>query len=837
MKRIGQAGFALASALCGSLVVLAAGPARGAQSPQVPIPGAAIPQFAQPLPQLNLACVNGGAGCTAPGGIPAFLGNKALTVRMCEFQATVLPPGTFAPGVQPLTWVWGYLVDPTGTNTCSQLVDLYKNPATGAMDSYLGPVLISNRGEGSTDVTWVNDLGDVAFDGSPGTRVLAYKYSTDQTLHWADPLAQQVDGDSNECEMLVAVSGFIDPQTGLPQNFPPPGHPCSLNYGEAAPAPIAAVPHLHGGEQPAEIDGGPDAWWTSDGDHFGHKYYSFDGAGPNAALYKYPNLQEAAPLWFHDHTLGVTRLNVFAGLAGTYYVQDRALIPTAAGGTCTANCLPANLPPLSEVVPLVLQDRMFDSNGELFYTADSAGGILWATNPEHPYWSPEFIGDVNVVNGRAWPFLQVQARRYRFLLINGSDTRTYQLSLSDPVGANGPRMWVIATDGGYLDTPTSVGPSSAMSDLIIHPGERYEVIIDFASNGNRRNASTIVLGNSGRTPFPGGTPPQGSTLGRVMQFVVAPGAVVDTSYNPASGVPLRQGPNQIQRLVDPATGRLAAGVTPARTRVLTLNEVLGPPQTVPDPVTGVLTPFPGGPLEALLNNTRFNGKIDDTGLRPDFSTSVVNGTTTLASEVSREGDVEIWEFVNLTADAHPIHLHLVQFQVLNRQRLNAGRYTRVYDGAFGSGPVPLPTGCVAGVFCPGYGPPLDYAAALNPLSGGKLGGNPDPAPFLQGSVQPPLPSEAGWKDTAVTLPGMVTRFAVRWAPNSLPTSTASAGLHFPFDPTGGADEPGELGDFSYVWHCHILEHEDNEMMRPDFVTLNPAAPPRAARELVRGVDY
>jgi FtsP/CotA-like multicopper oxidase with cupredoxin domain len=148
----------------------------------------------------------------------------------------------------------------------------------------------------------------------------------------------------------------------------------------------------------------------------GHGYYTVPGASVNASLYKYPNVQEAAPIWFHDHTLGATRLNVYAGLAGAYYIVDPTLN------------LPANLQPVSEVVPLVLQDRMFDTNGQLFFQADSAGGLLWATNPEHPYWSPEFVGDTIVVNGKAWPYLNVQAKRYRFLFLNGSNARTYKCS-------------------------------------------------------------------------------------------------------------------------------------------------------------------------------------------------------------------------------------------------------------------------------------------------------------------------------------------------------------------------------------------------------------------------
>jgi spore coat protein A len=235
----------------------------------------------------------------------------------------------------------------------------------------------------------------------------------------------------------------------------------------------------------------------------------------------------------------------------------------------------------------------------------------------------------------------------------------------------------------------------------------------------------------------------------------------------------------------------------------------------------VLTPYPGGPLEILVNNTKWAGTN-----RPDFTPISVGGITTYYSELPQEGDTEVWEIVNLTADAHPIHLHLVQFQLMNRQDFNKANYNKTYAAAFGTNltlPAP-PAGCLPGVFCPGFGPPLNYETGIARA----LGGNPDVTPFLQGPVQTPDPQEAGWKDTVITLPGQVTRIAVRWAPTDLPTTTAPAGLHFPFDPSDGFQH-------GYVWHCHIIDHEDNEMMRPDVVQLNPVAP--ASRPLVKGVVY
>jgi spore coat protein A len=106
-----------------------------------------------------------------------------------------------------------------------------------------------------------------------------------------------------------------------------------------------------------------------------------------------------------------------------------------------------------------------------------------------------------------------------------------------------------------------------------------------------------------------------------------------------------------------------------------------------------------------------------------------------------------------------------------------------------------------------------------------VGGNPDVTPFLKGKIQPPAANEAGWKDTFMAPPGMVSRFIVRWAPFELTTNLDPLQYKYPFDPNA-------LG-YGYVWHCHIIDHEDNEMMRPSAV--NPK--PGVLRTYIQGVDY
>lgn len=732
--------------------------------PQTALPGSAIPQFVDPLPLL--------------GGDIVLATGTNLTIRMEEFKANVMPtgfvpvptPANPAPAPYAGTWVWGYQTDGLPTPVAPN----------GALATYINPVVLAYR-HTPTKITWVNNLPNTSLTETP------WATWTDRTLHWADPL--------NE------------------------GHQMTNYVG-----PVPAVAHLHGGEVPPQLDGGPDAWFTPDGIH-GHAYWAGPGNGGNTSVYNYPNTQEAAPIWFHDHALGITRINVYAGIAGAYLLLDEA------------NSWPIDP---TRIVPIVIQDRMFDTNGQLYFPA----GPPFSPNPmDHPFWVPEFEGDVICVNGKVWPFLTVSNKRYAFWFLNGSNARTYNMFLTDPVSKNfGPSIWVIGTDGGLLDTPVKLDPALAVNNsLTMMPGERYLAIIDFAGyeagvigpNGAAYSGNWL-LKNNAKTPFPAGVAPTGTTTGRVMQFVVNPASTLpDEAYNPALGGNLRQ---PMVRLANPATGTPGAGVTVNKTRQLTLNEVMGM----------------AGPLEALVNNSKWNGlsvhkdlgtvngvTFDMHGVRSDFKpvANVANPMDphdyTYYSELPQEGETELWEIVNLTADAHPIHTHLVQFQLMNRQNFNVNKYSGAYNALFPASTVIDPmTGLPypGGVFIGGYGPPLPVGGS-DPRSNGKLGGNPDIGAmkgknllYLQGPATPPLPQEAGWKDTVIMYPGQVTRILVRWAPTDLPANTLAANAYFPFDPNGG---------HGYVWHCHIIDHEDNEMMRPDEVMPNEGA----TRTYVKGVDY
>ncbi|MFL5270155.1 MAG: multicopper oxidase family protein [Stellaceae bacterium] len=583
---------------------------------------------------------------------------------------------------------------------------------------YPGFTIEAQRGT-ATIVTYNNDL--------PSPPPLQKYLTVDQTLEWADPLDRQ---------------GSFDPYVG-----PPP-----------------VVTHLHGGAVPSAFDGHPEAWFTPG--------RQLTGPAFSTNVFEYPNQQEPTTLWFHDHTMGISRLNIHAGLAAFYLIRDQ--YDTGIAGTGL------NLPADNYEIEMVIQDRQFDTKGQLLFPDGHPDGLNGSPpNPGiHPFWIPEFFGDAMVVNGRTWPYLRVEPRRYRFRLLNGSNARFLELRLVEPSSHQpGPAIWQIGTDGGLLDKPVKLSHPTAANDLrlLLGPAERADVIVDFSGFIGR----TLILRNGAKSPFPSGDPPDPRTSGQIMQFRVdLPLSGGDTSFDPAiPGATLRGGANQprpIVRLASPDTGTVAPGVTIAIRRQLIMVEAEGE----------------GGPLEMLLNNTKFDGKRENSGVPlPGFTEDSLGNWL---SELPQVGATELWEIANLTEDAHPIHPHLVQFQLVNRQQIAGDQYAAHWSLAFPDGE-----------FIPGYGPPLPYNT---PNADGAVGGNLAFSSFLQAPARPPRPDETGWKDTIRMLPGEVTRIVVRWAPQDIEISRVTAGINlYPFDPTGA---PG------YVWHCHILDHEDNEMMRP-----------------------
>src|SRR5262249_2251796 len=298
-------------------------------------------------------------------------------------------------------------------------------------------------------------------------------------------------------------------------------------------------------------------------------------------IYTYPNGQEATTLWFHDHVLGMTRLNIYAGLAGFYLIRDP--YDTGIAGTGL------NLPAEPYEIELCVQDRQFDTNGQWFFPSGIPAGVKGTPpNPEiHRFCIPEFFGDAMVVNGKTWPYLNVEPRRYRFRLLNGCNSRFLELRLADSSSDRpGPAFWQIGTDGGLLDRPVALNDPRARDALrlFLPPAARADLIIDFAGLEGR----TFTLRNSANAPYPSGDAPKLNTSGQVMQFWVnLPLRGIDSSFDPAlPRATLRGGKDQppaIVRLTLPELGVIAPAVTISKRRQLILNEVEGK----------------GGPIEVL----------------------------------------------------------------------------------------------------------------------------------------------------------------------------------------------------------------------------------------------
>ncbi|MGA2400524.1 MAG: multicopper oxidase domain-containing protein [Syntrophobacteraceae bacterium] len=755
-----------------------------------------------------------------------------LTVKMKEIDQQVLPASGFGK-----TRVWAYEISDSFTG------------------HVLGPALwpsvtIEAQRNVPTVATYQNMLpsfGQPIAAHKSGTGLVEGLLSVDPTIHWADPLHTTIRFPSMKQVQNPCMTDPLNPVI-------PPG--CDSPFI----GPIPAVPHLHGAEDPSYYDGGPDAWFTpASASHNGPGFSTFNalygglkGTGytkgilgshqysawlakksfakptPGRATYIYDNAQEPGTLWFHDHALGITRTNVYSGLEAFYFLRD-------------PDHEPYNLPKGGHEIEMVFQDRQFDQNGQFVFPDGSTSGTAACgaggdfdeclngppPNPAlHPFWIPEFIGDVAVVNGAPWPVLKVEPRRYLFRLLDGANARMWDLTFGDTAkNETLPPVYVIGNDANYLNTPVKV------SKVFIAPGQRTYVIVDFSGLAGKK----VTLTNDAPVPFPSGLSPvpyAGPCVGGtcpadqpqmhyVMQFKVSiPLKSRDTSCKPAAGGCKR--PAQTVSLASVTNNGLVVN----KKRQLVLKEFEGVGQF------GGL----GGPVEVLVENTRWDGLLSPS-IAKDFPTDGM-------SELPQEGSIEEWDIINLTEDAHPMHTHLTQFQILNRQNFDTdgtmgsgipGGYigfssaTKYIPGAWAaaffpsgttfnaSGQPSHPAKCSGMTYynqpsdplafnpCPEYGPPLDY---LKPNQDGAVGGNPAIRKYLIGSPMPAPSSEAGWRETAIAYPGQVLRLLVRWTPSHVPQrpgqSYAGRNL-YGFDPTAG---PG------YVWHCHILDHEDNEMMRP-----------------------
>jgi spore coat protein A len=391
---------------------------------------------------------------------------------------------------------------------------------------------------------------------------------------------------------------------------------------------VRAIVHVHGARVPSKDDGHPDDWYVP---------------GQSLAC-RYPLQQDATALWYHDHAMGLNRLNMYAGLFGMMLVRDAA-----------ENAL--NLPKGRYELPLILYDRNFSADGQLFYPTSG--------DPEHP-WVSEFAGDAILINGKIRPFLEVEPRLYRLRIVNAANSRFFRLGLS-----NQQPLHQIGGDQGLLPAPVT------LSAVTFAPGERLDLLVDFTQAAGQ----TLHLRNNAFD---------------ILQFRVQSHVQFHGGGKPSPQAAASSVPKSL-----PAVERLAES-SATMTRTITLNEYQ-------DKV--------GNSMMMLLNRKHWHEPVTE---RP------------------RLNSTEIWEFVNQTEDTHPMHLHLVRMQVLDR---------RVFDT-------------------------FDYLMHKHLR--------------FTAAAEPPAANEMGWKDVVQCPPGMITRVIVRFE--------------------------GYTG--SYLYHCHILEHEANDMMRP-----------------------
>ena len=390
-------------------------------------------------------------------------------------------------------------------------------------------------------------------------------------------------------------------------------------------------------------------------------------------------------VWYHDHALGNTRTNVYAGLAGAYIIRDDQ--DTGEPDN------PLGLPAGPYEIPLVLQDKTFNADGSMFYPTQGVTAY-------HPQWVPEFFGDVAVVNAKIWPYVDVEPRRYRLRIVNGSQSRFYNLQFVNENSGRALPFAQIGADGGLLRAPVP------MTALLIAPGERADVIIDFAG---QRNASFIVTNNA-RAPYPMGGR---AALNQLLKIRVNQALHGRRRHDPGRE-PDAAGARGAARAVGHARAAPVRDARPAHRR-------------------------PDHPQRRGRAVPR-----EPTGL-PDVTTT------------PRSGATEDWLLVNTTADTHPIHLHLVTFEVIDRR-------------------------------------PFDVAA-YDPADAGD---------HLHRAGRARAPNENGRKDTVQAHPGQVTRIRAR----------------FELPDEGTIELPPGVSNPQYVWHCHILEHEENDMMRAFEVVRN-----------------
>ncbi len=624
----------------------------------------------------------------------------------------------------------------------------------------------------------IHDAGLLDPNGNPVTTpIWGYGDWMDQTFTWPGRTFQILSskaGGAAQTEVfwqnaLDAVDQHLLPvDTSLHWCFSLPGYTRYTIRKRGVPI----ITHLHGGHTDFQYDGNPEYFYTPSNKVVGPQWDNVPGGFTNKFVYD--NNVPAGNLWYHDHALGITRLNVYAGLAGFYFVRDDLDTGTSAN--------PLGLPAWPYEKAYAIQDRIFLNTGELFYPAypgdpfyegfiDEEGANLPAyVFPDGgPSALAEFFGDHMVVNGVIWPFERVEPRNYRMHLLNGCDSRFMAIQFFEvPPGAtdftsiiNGPLDFtVVGSDQGLAAAPNTV------DTLLFEPGSRYDIIFDFktVASGNR----VIMRNIAGDSPF-------GGDLGDAEYFDDR-----QTDRIMAFDVDLDFGaldPGRHEVTLDPGWGSYGFGPnvgTPTRTRKVALFEGRDEYNRL-QPLLGTAEPatdYNGDPID-WPDDPRYAS----VGLVGQMEGSIAWHSPT--TENPALDTTEEWEIWNVTADAHPIHLHLVHFEVLGRQEIKFDSNVDE-DGFIPEGSSPAGDGAYVVTQ-----PVVQHNGAVG--SGRRIVHPESPATDYGPDVT--LDEGDGYventpRDMVIALPGQITRIKARF------------------------DKPGR-----YVWHCHILSHEDHEMMR------------------------
>jgi FtsP/CotA-like multicopper oxidase with cupredoxin domain len=591
----------------------------------------------------------------------------------------------------------------------------------------------------------------------------------------------------------------------------------------------------------------------------------------NFDTYTYPMIQEEATIWFHDHTLGKTHHNVIAGPAGFAPTKEPkkhgGVLNGMASGACPTGYAPCTteytwLDPVTEIrgglanlfpaydLFLAIQDRAFNDDGSLNFSNGLGqtippppaplpigySPVTSGVNPQvHPVWVPEYFGDQVLVNGVLWPKKSAEPGWYRIRLVDGSDSRCYTVGFQSQAPGTPPpapgaavtfntSFYVLANDQGYLKNPV-LDPNKRIT---MCPGERYELLVDFGgklTGATATGQADVYMVNNAAAPFPAGLSPQAGfapDLNVIMKFQVDPkfgpgikscGQTVKVGkvVSPVAPAALTWDPtNMASNLLK---GAWAAAPANYSNICMPANPALQTDPAFVDIRPAI--PFPAG---TIVRQVYLNEKVDGVTLAP--LGMQLNGVPFeyKVTETPKAGSREVWQFVNLTVDAHPMHPHLVKHQIVARQKFNVGQYKNALCGSTTCQPGPAPGG---------------EMQVIPDVNGLAINGTP----FLTGlpTLVTAASGEGGWKDTTQAPPGFVTTIVADW-------TARWAGAGTPGHPAGGANAPGTAGCLPnaagvyacagtsgtafvyetvtsgpYVWHCHINSHEDSEMMHTSLV--------------------